>query len=362
MADVSRDRGRDARPESGDCDDCAEHSRRTGWPESGDRDDRTRRDGDQRHADRNARDRGQLILVTGLAVAVTLVALVLLLNTVIYTQNLATRGTGIEDGEAVGFRGEVVEGVGDVLDAENRQEYDSYDDLHRNVSEGVAQYDVLASRYYAESATVADIEEDTLSTTNGTILYQTNASRNFTNSTGTSADWTLAEDVSNARNFQLTVSAENLSNDDDGAFSVRLANETDTWRIYVYNDGGDVAVTNATDDSTLEDCTTSRSEATIDLAAGTVAGFDCPELAYPTEMDPYDVTFRNGDQATGTYAVTIGHTTDDSNIESDNFAEPGDEESPRAVPAVYATEFDVHFQTTDLEFHTRLRVAPGEPE
>ncbi|MFC7080626.1 DUF7261 family protein [Halorussus caseinilyticus] len=48
--------------------------------------------GDRGRSGDGGRDRGQLILVTGLAIAVMLVALVLLLNTVIYTQNLATRG------------------------------------------------------------------------------------------------------------------------------------------------------------------------------------------------------------------------------------------------------------------------------
>lgn len=36
-------------------------------------------------------DRGQLMLATGLTIAAVLVALIVLLNTVIYTENLATR-------------------------------------------------------------------------------------------------------------------------------------------------------------------------------------------------------------------------------------------------------------------------------
>jgi hypothetical protein len=356
MADVSRDRGRDARPESGDRDDCAENSRRTGWPERG---DRPRRDGDRRQADRDARDRGQLILVTGLAVAVTLVALVLLLNTVIYTQNLATRGTGIEGGEAVGFRGEVVEGVGDVLDAENRREYDEAGKVQDNVTAGVSRYDALVSRYYAESATVADVEDEGMALTNGSLVHQTNASRNFTNANGDASDWTLVSDAGDGgspgvRNATFTVSGENLSDSRSSAFSVRVGDGSDQWDVYLYDSTGTdavtVAVQNGSESTPHDVCSVSGPEATVDISAGTINGSACPELVWATGVN-------------GIYSLTVATPTGSAtDVETTNLAGPGEGASPRWAHAVYATEFDVHFQTTDLEFHTRLRVAPGEPE
>jgi hypothetical protein len=370
MADVSRDRGRDARPESGDRDDCAENSRRTGWPERG---DRPRRDGDRRQADRDGRDRGQLILVTGLAVAVTLVALVLLLNTVIYTQNLATRGTGIEDGEAVGFRGEVVEGVGDVLDAENRQEYDEAGKVRDNVTAGVSRYDALVSRYYAESATVADVEDEGMALTDGSLVHQTNASRNFTNADGDAGDWTLVSDAGDGgspgvRNATFTVSGENLSDSRSSAFSVRVDDGSNQWDVYLYDSTGTdavtVAVQNGSESTPHDVCSVSGPEATVDISAGTINGSACPELVWATGVAaPYDVTFRNPTEAIGIYSLTVATPTGSAtDVETTNLAGPGEGASPRWAHAVYATEFDVHFQTTDLEFHTMLRVAPGEPE
>lgn len=331
--------------------------------------------------DRGGRDRGQLILVTGLAVAVTLVALVLLLNTVIYTQNLATRGAGVEDGEAVSFRQEVVEGVGGVIDAENREEYDSETKVEENVTAAVSRVDTLLSRYYAESATVADVEAESLALTDGYLLRQTNASRNFS-AAGNSApvDWTLAEDAGDGseagvRGFQMTVSRENLTDADSppAGFSVLLDGDSNDWRMYVYDDNGDdgdsyegitVAVKNGSEDSPTAVCSVSGPEATIDLTAGTINGSACPELVWAKGVSaPYDVEFRSGDEATGTYGLTVatpdGTATD---VKTGNFAGPGDEESPRAVPAVYAAEVEIHFETPNLAFHTTLRVAPGEPE
>jgi hypothetical protein len=308
------------------------------------------------------RDRGQLILVTGLAVAVTMVALVLLLNTVIYTQNLATRGAEIEDSEAISFRQEAIEGVGEVVDAENREEYDNHTLVRQNITDGITRFDGLASRYRAERGTIADVNESTVSYTNGTLLRQTNASRDFTSVDGT-ADWLLVENASDVRNFRLNVSKQGLSDDDSNAFRVRLRGESDTWQVYVYEaDDGEIAVSNDADGSAPADCTESGPEATIDLTAGTVNGTDCSELDYPTSVAQYNVTFRNADAVTGTYSMTAATPPDDSKVKTDNFADPDSTESPRWAYAVYAVEFEIRFETPNVAFDTTVRTAPGEPE
>ena len=61
------------------------------------------------------RDRAQLMLVTALALAVVLVVLVLLVNTAIYTENLATRGVDVGADDALEHRAAVVDGVGGVV-------------------------------------------------------------------------------------------------------------------------------------------------------------------------------------------------------------------------------------------------------
>ncbi|NEU56724.1 hypothetical protein [Halorussus sp. MSC15.2] len=318
--------------------------------------------------DDGRRERGQLILVTGLAIAVMLVALVLLLNTVIYTQNLATRGAGIDDSGAVSYRQEVVSGVGGVVDAENREGYDSRAKVERNVTAAIGRFDDLTAGYRAERATVARVETDSVSFTDGTLLYQTNASRTLT-SDGGSDDWTLAENVGEGggpgvRHVTVTVSRENLSTSVSTAFAVRTRTASDEWRVHLYDDGSAVAVAvqNASESSPHRVCSTSGPEATVDLTAGTVNGTRCPALDWATGVSaPYDLAFENGTEATGTYGVTVAKPPSDGDVRSGNFAGPDAEESPRAVPAVYDAEFDVHFETSDLSFHTTVRVARGEP-
>lgn len=311
--------------------------------------------------ERSDHDRGQILLVAGLAIAVTLVALVLILNTVIYTQNLAARGTAVEDGAAVDFRTEAAAGVGEAIDAENRAEHGDWVQVSENVTEAVARYDELHSRYPAERATVADIEVETLSLSEGTLLHQTNASRNFASVDGDD-DWLLVENVSTVRQFRMTVSGENLSDGDSGAFTMRLESDSDTRTVYIYNDtDDDIAVSNDADGSVPDDCTVSEPEATIDLTEGTVGGSDCSELQYPTDGE-YNVSYQNAGEVTGTYEVTVDLPRGDSKVKTDDFGDAASSASPRAVRAVYDAAFDLHFETPTLEFHTRVRVAPGEPE
>ncbi|UPV73593.1 hypothetical protein M0R89_13725 [Halorussus limi] len=350
MADVRhRDRGGDA------ADD-------TNWW----REDARR--ADPRRGGRDRRDRGQLILVTGLAIAVMLVALVLLLNTVIYTQNLATRGAEVEDDAAVSFRQEAIAGVGEVVDAENRAEYDTRAKVEANVTEGVERYDGLASRYRAERSTIADVNESSLAYTDGRILRQTNASRNFT-SAGESSSWTLVEDAGagggpGVRGFALTVARENLSDAKSSAFTVTADGSSDDWEARIYDDGGaiTVAVKNGSESNADPVCSVTKSEATVDLTSGTVGGVRCPALVWAKGVAaPYDVTFDNAADATGTYGVTVNTSAAGTDVQTANFAGPGATSSPRWAPAVYAAQFEIHFETPNVEFHTTVRSAPGEP-
>lgn len=60
-------------------------------------------------------DRAQLILVSGLTIAVTLLVLVVLLNTVIYTENVASRGMDSGVGDARSIHETIVDETGGIL-------------------------------------------------------------------------------------------------------------------------------------------------------------------------------------------------------------------------------------------------------
>ncbi|UPV99641.1 hypothetical protein M0R88_14100 [Halorussus gelatinilyticus] len=330
----------------------------------------SRGDRDREGGGGDRRDRGQLILVTGLAVAVTLVALVLLLNTVIYTQNLATRGAEVEDDAAVSFRQEAIAGVGEVVDAENRAEYQTRAKVEANVTAGIERYDSVASRYRAERSTIAQVDTGTLSLTEGRILRQTNASRNFTSAGGANG-WTLVEDAGSGtapgvRRFRLTVNRDELSQTKSDAFTVVADGSSREWRARIYNPSGGatvaVAVKNGSEGTADTVCSVTAASATVDLTSGRLGGERCPALDWAKGVAaPYDVRFERADDATGTYEVTVDTSAAGTAVQTGNFAGPGAGQSPRWAPAVYAAEFEIHFETPNVAFHTTVRAAPGEP-
>lgn len=66
------------------------------------------------------RERGQLVLLSGLLLATSLVALVLILNSAIYTENLATRNDGVPATDAIEYRENARQGAAGAIEHVNR--------------------------------------------------------------------------------------------------------------------------------------------------------------------------------------------------------------------------------------------------
>lgn len=96
-----------------------------------------------------ALNRGQIIFIGGLSLALTFVALALILNSVIYSENLATRNNGDSQRQnAADFRDEVRRGVIDLADQVN-QKYTGGETLNKEIRKGISDWSVYVSRYYA---------------------------------------------------------------------------------------------------------------------------------------------------------------------------------------------------------------------
>lgn len=303
-------------------------------------------------------DRGQVILITGLAVAVTLVGVVLVLNSAIYTENLATRSTGTGATDAVEFRRAAVDGVGGLVDRENAAEYDTYGAVASEVRAGTDRLGDLLTRSRVRSGVVAELA--IAEVWEGRLVRQTDASRALTADDG-DPSWTLAGNVEAVRNFSVTVDESDLSGTDPASgFTAVADGGGDRWRAAVYDDGGlTLAVRNATDGSWTTDICADAVAATttVDLTRGTVNGEPCSALAFGRGVKaPYDLGYRNGDAAAGTYNLTL-NTTGDATVASGNFDEPG---SPSVVAAVYGLELALHYERAELTFADEVRVAPGE--
>jgi hypothetical protein len=310
------------------------------------------------------------MLVTALALAVVLVVLVLLVNTAIYTENLATRDADVGADDALEHRAAVVDGVGGVLDRENRAEYDSRAALETSVRGGVGALDSALAAAALDRGVSARTNGSAATMVDGRLLRQTDDDREFTNATGTDADWAVASDLNGTRRFDARVDRSSLAAGDESdvsdAFRVRVTgNTTGTeWRAYVYRDSGDVAVAVKNDtDPVTEVCSANAAEATVSFTDGRLAGEPCPGLTWAGGVsDRYDVRYGNAENVTGTYNLTV-RTADDGVVRTGQFNDGtavADPDSPYHVPAVYAVRLPVASDAPELTHGSTVRVAPGE--
>jgi hypothetical protein len=303
-------------------------------------------------------DRGQLLLITALALAVILVTVALLLNAAIFTENIATRDTTADGVEAIEVRGDIVQSIGELIEAENRQGK-TQPALEESVEAGVDVLNPLLNRERARRGTVVRLERNG-STTPGKLLRWSDPDtpRQFDASGAT--EWTLVDGLTTAREFTVDLEPGLLSDatatTSDDAFGVRFNNSGDTVTQYIYTDGsGNLVVAQAVNGTTpVRQCVIEHNgTTTVDLTGdrlmtdgSTVA---CYRGLWPDE-NPDAIEFVNGDAAEGTFAVTVddGDVTSATSVAADN--------------AVYSMTVDIVYRTVDLEFETTVRVAPGEPQ
>lgn len=284
--------------------------------------------------------RGQLLLLSALGLATLLVMLALVLNTVIYTENEAVReSAAFESHDVLRTQYDAQAVASAAIDVENDGGHRSYAAMRANLTRHLETWSDLFARHAAVTGRSAAIE--LRSTTDGTRLVQDDT-RALTNVAGLE-DWTLVNDATAVRTFELTVTRSSLvdagGNDTDAAalagqdvFAVALADDTGTKRAFVYRDAGDVLVRVADTSGTLGPaCRGVGSTVAIDFVGATVDETPCPALAgYLSLTSPTDVAFRHGASATGVYEAVVDRPAIDADV-----APPGSSSDPYGERIVF---------------------------
>ena len=301
--------------------------------------------------DDGGRDRAQLILVSALVLATTLVALSLVVNSVIYTENLATR-RNVDTGQALDFREATEAGATEGLVAANFGAADATF-LQRKATfrDAVAGWRTSSSRYFAREGLEVDVTA--ASFVEGTRVSQTdtgpfipaNEDVIFSNNEldllglGGEETWLAADEVG-VRRLRLDVERDDRlyeSSQDivstlldtvyDGnepyALQITDANG-DSWQVYVYEDTstspGQVGIgvydLQADDWVGSEQCLASGDEVAIDVTGGTLTGDGgtqtCDALSFWDDTEgPYDLYHVNGNSVTGTYSFVTDRPEDE---------------------------------------------------
>lgn len=323
------------------------------------------------------RRRGQLLLVGAVVLASFLVSLTLVLNAGVYAQNLSTRaGESVVDGATV--TGGTEAAVGGLLEVAIDAAPDATATQTDTVVAGVAALGAQFGRNAAQERSYTNITY--LGATEGTRLVQP-AERNFTNATGT-GDWGLVSGVTGLRQFRLNVTRATLvdvstaANGTGDAFRVRLSDgEGHRWLVYVYRVGGETRVhaTDVDSGATSVVCRdTTGSHSVVDVTAGTLDGERCPALELfdrrPGRLETnagvtveyVGAVVGGAPTVAGSYELTVD--VEESVVDDGDFAADGSAAAPRAEAALYAVDVRLAHETRSLEYATRLRVAPGEPD
>jgi chitodextrinase len=314
------------------------------------------------------RDRAQLILVSALALATTLVALSLVVNSVIYTENLATRRDA-DTGQALNFREATHDGALRGLETANFEPADAtYLQRKAALRDSLAGWQTDSSRYFAsqglEVATSAAsfvegtrVSQDTVGPfdpATDDVFYENNELDPL--GIGVHDTW-LAVDEANVRRLRMdversgplyetgtdpmTASIKTLYDGND-VYSLNVEDASgDRWWVVVYEDTSTspttvgVATYEAEDDESFEDgdwttsdpCLVDADTVTLDVTGGTVQGdgapVACEALEFWADEDfegPVDLTHTEGDQISGTYSFFVDDPegTFRSDVESRN--------------------------------------------
>lgn len=337
-------------------------------------------------ADLSGRDRGQLLLVAALVLAALFVSLSVIVNTAIFSENVASQQDS-SGTEALQGRHEAETMAADLLASANRKNNSNNATLGDGVRGGLDHTGGAVQLEQARRGSLTTMTLRTSQQNNGTIIYQnkSNALESADSTDSTPGDWTVVTDVNRrasgngTRAFRLNLTQVSPR------FTIKTveygpdAVSSDEWRMEVepigsVGSGNDVEIKVDPGVSGSDTCTKTLTEnyVTIDVTGGTVAGTPCDALQGDGRFahgvgDRYNISFEDGDQATGNYSLVTRNTTAWSQAETDTNGDfqlnhAGSGKSPYGRAAVYNTTVVYEHRSSKLVYVTNISVAPGEPD
>jgi hypothetical protein len=325
-----------------------------------------------------------LLLVAVLVLAAAFIVLALVINSAIFTENLATREDVAGSEEALEYRADVTASISkSVITGNEDTTLSNTSALEDNVEGEIA---TLRTRGGVSQAIRGGVVEVIYAgNIPGQRIAQDNATRNLTNRNET-ADWTVAEDITDVRNVQFTFTeVDTLSIGSilpipiNNPFRLELdGNSGNTWTVAIASntfagiiDTDEIVVRVTRPDGTQAECVreepTSNESLSVDVTGGSINGEPCHalnRLANGGEMwlgtsvgAPFDIGFENADNVNGTYSMVVddGAAVDTSSVHSGY-----DPDEPHVRDALYAVELSYVYQNHAVVYEDTIRVAPGE--
>jgi len=332
--------------------------------------------------------RGQLILIGGIIIATILVILVLILNGVMYTENMATK----DQPQAIDRAGNTLQFTENItteaINAENRKNHQTEGETATHVNEELDRASsTLNTRRFETHGELTRVTTNTIQNA-WVITQQENneftAAGQQTGVTNT-GNWTMV--ISDGiRNGELTVSSapsfnQSAENQADSVFQLTVTGDSgtgDEWVLLVYENPstGVIEVTDSVDSDGNPDteraCEATTSTAEITLNPLRVDGSSCSfEFGDTLTTGLYEVKVTNGELASGTYSFVFGKGNGASLGENSNGetfvsntmdGDSPDSTSPTAYDGVYSVDAHVSITGEDVDLESSVFVAPNQPD
>lgn len=331
-------------------------------------------------ADRD-RNRAQMIVIGALALAVTLVALGLVLNLAIFTENLTTRDVNQEAADTAEHQETSVQSVARAMRYVNLNDKGSLDS---GLNREMRRLNERHARYAAGQGSITNVS--LVSTERGTRIRQVDETRKFTNESGVS-DWTVATDVERTNRFFQRIDRGSLLDlsllePDLKANSYHIAikdSNGDIWRVYVFqiSEPGNAYLTVQEPGESLTDlnldqlelCTANQSKVELDLPNSKFgnSNADCDQLDFFGETasasamsTSYTVMYNNTDTLLGSVKGTYDILIDKDSLSAstvENYAS-SDTDDPFQHQAFFEATVETTYRRSEIAATTTRKTHP----
>ncbi|WP_158854788.1 hypothetical protein [Halorhabdus sp. CUG00001] len=307
-----------------------------------------------------AASRGQMLLIGAVLIAVTIVALALVINTVLYTANVGSAQEATQINDVDEFTYEATRNARSIMLRVNHvQRNRSISDVNANTTRALMEYSDGLSRSFATTGTVYANVTYSGTVVNGTRIVQWQ-DRNFSEpGNPTNGDWGVVPgSTSDIGWFLLNVNVRDTSTT-ESTISVTHGSETLNYTLnQSANDNLSVIVTDGSG-SVLDavSCQSSGGRALVDLYGGSSPTGECTFPGIEETLNaPMTVDVHNGTEITGQYAIVTNRTWDGTPWNGlPTCTPPGGERC--LTPAVWQGSIDLTYLSETVQLSQQRNVS-----
>lgn len=294
--------------------------------------------------------RGQILLVGAVAIAFIIIGLVIVFNTVLFTENVGS-SESLQSTDAGGTTNEQIRTSLAALTYRLNDDGLSGPDFNDSVRSNVTKYSNILGESQAESSgAVVNASFNKSRTGYGSAVAHEDRTDEFENGP-------LVDDPRDIGGFVLTLNVSSLNTTGLKIFEIELVSGGTTRTIQFVNNSSnvDVVVNSTTTECTVLESEYSGDNVTFALSKGKVPNAPGCNYNFTHGLDPgYTVSMVNTAGAEGTYFFAVNGTQNGS-WEGTVLNDPTID-SVEVRPAVWRLAFDVTYETQSTRYANRQSV------